>query len=78
MAESYNERPYNSEPDGAAQEPTTTINDSHPSAPPIMLHQPGSEDARQFTMRAVCAGLLVGTVVNFSNMYFGLQSGHIL
>lgn len=28
----------------------------------------------QFTWRAVAVGLLVGTLVNFSNMYFGLQS----
>lgn len=31
-------------------------------------------DTHQFTFRAVCAGLSVGTIVNFSNMYFGLQS----
>lgn len=31
-------------------------------------------DTRQFTTRAVAVGLLVGTIVNFSNMYFGLQS----
>lgn len=30
---------------------------------------------RQFTARAVLVGVLVGTIVNFSNMYFGLQSG---
>lgn len=29
---------------------------------------------QQFTARAVGVGLLVGTIVNFSNMYFGLQS----
>lgn len=34
----------------------------------------GQAAERQFTLRAVVVGLLVGTVVNFSNMYFGLQS----
>lgn len=29
---------------------------------------------QQFTARAVFVGLFVGTIVNFSNMYFGLQS----
>lgn len=32
------------------------------------------ESAPQFTLRAVAVGLLVGTLVCFSNMYFGLQS----
>lgn len=31
-------------------------------------------DERQFTFRAVLVGLAVGTIVCFSNMYFGLQS----
>ncbi|KAH8148730.1 uncharacterized protein LAJ45_07073 [Morchella importuna] len=34
-------------------------------------------DTRQFTTRAVGVGLLVGTIVNFSNMYFGLQTGWV-
>jgi len=34
----------------------------------------GQAAERQFTLRAVVVGLLVGAVVNFSNMYFGLQS----
>jgi len=34
-----------------------------------------TRDDCQFTGRAVLAGLAVGTVVCFSNMYFGLQSG---
>ena len=36
------------------------------------LNQQGS--APQFTLRATIVGLLVGTLVCFSNMYFGLQS----
>jgi len=32
------------------------------------------ESAPQFTPRATAVGLLVGTLVCFSNMYFGLQS----
>ena len=33
---------------------------------------------QQFTFRATLAGLLVGTLVCFSNMYFGLQSKFLL
>lgn len=32
------------------------------------------EDEKQFTLRAVLVGLLVGSIVCFSNIYFGLQS----
>lgn len=34
----------------------------------------GYHEASQFTLRGVAVGLLIGTVVAFSNMYFGLQS----
>ena len=37
-----------------------------------MLNQQGG--VPQFTLRATLVGLLVGTLVCFSNMYFGLQS----
>lgn len=32
---------------------------------------------RSFTVRGVVVGLLVGTVICFSNMYFGLQTGWV-
>ncbi|KPM41219.1 hypothetical protein AK830_g5375 [Neonectria ditissima] len=32
---------------------------------------------RSFTVRAVLAGLAVGTIICFSNMYFGLQTGWV-
>lgn len=53
-------------------------------SPPRHVEHRGSSEVRhfpvihtnqqQFTTRAVVVGLLVGTIVNFSNMYFGLQS----
>lgn len=30
---------------------------------------------RSFTLRGILVGLLVGLVICFSNMYFGLQTG---
>ena len=58
--------------------PPATIIDNiipaRPAATIIPVEPADSEDVRQFTMRAIGVGILVGTVVNFSNMYFGLQS----
>ncbi|KAI8372579.1 OPT oligopeptide transporter protein-domain-containing protein [Choanephora cucurbitarum] len=34
-------------------------------------------DSKHFTLRAVVCGLLIGTLMCFSNMYFGLQTGWI-
>lgn len=40
--------------------------------------KPGLEvEGRSFTFRGVAAGLLVGLVICFSNMYFGLQTGWV-
>ncbi|RUS25456.1 OPT oligopeptide transporter protein-domain-containing protein [Jimgerdemannia flammicorona] len=36
-----------------------------------------NEDLPHFTWRSVAAGLLIGTLLCFSNMYFGLQTGWI-
>ncbi|KAI2778883.1 OPT superfamily oligopeptide transporter [Daldinia loculata] len=51
------------------------------TAPP---YPPGTEEevkclpeGRHFTLRGVAAGLLVGLIICFSNMYFGLQTGWI-
>ncbi|SCV70481.1 BQ2448_1875 [Microbotryum intermedium] len=35
------------------------------------------DDEPEFTLRAVIAGLVIGTLLCFTNMYFGLQSGWI-
>lgn len=34
-------------------------------------------EGRSFTVRGVLVGLLVGLVICFSNMYFGLQTGWV-
>ncbi|RKF78634.1 putative oligopeptide transporter [Golovinomyces cichoracearum] len=36
-----------------------------------------AQEQQNFTLRGVLVGLVVGTIVCFSNMYFGLQSGWI-
>ncbi|CAE6408806.1 unnamed protein product [Rhizoctonia solani] len=38
---------------------------------------PSSESSPELTPRSVCAGLLIGCVLCFTNMYFGLQTGWI-
>lgn len=48
--------------------PTSTMS---PSKPPLDV------EGRSFTLRGVAAGLLVGLVICFSNMYFGLQTGWV-
>lgn len=54
--------------------------------PPPYLPEAGEEaehdvkylpEGRHFTLRGVAAGLLVGLIICFSNMYFGLQTGWI-
>lgn len=34
-------------------------------------------DPTNFTLRGIIAGLLIGVIINFSNIYFGLQTGWI-
>lgn len=51
-------------------------------APPPYPPESGEDvkylpEGRHFTLRGVAAGLLVGLVICFSNMYFGLQTGWI-
>ncbi|SCZ87615.1 BZ3500_MvSof-1268-A1-R1_Chr2-2g05081 [Microbotryum saponariae] len=49
---------------------------TRPSArPPAERVQ--AEEEPEFTLRAVVAGLVIGTLLCFTNMYFGLQSGWI-
>ncbi|OTA94051.1 hypothetical protein M434DRAFT_395129 [Hypoxylon sp. CO27-5] len=54
--------------------------------PPPYLPESGEEaerdvkylpEGRHFTLRGIAAGLLVGLIICFSNMYFGLQTGWI-
>jgi len=35
------------------------------------------QDAHEFTLRAIVAGLAIGSLLCFSNMYFGLQTGWV-
>lgn len=47
-------------------------------APPLTPTKPGLDvEGRSFTLRGIAAGLLVGLVICFSNMYFGLQTGWV-
>ncbi|KUI55318.1 hypothetical protein VP1G_02657 [Cytospora mali] len=44
----------------------------------LVVAKPGLDvEGRSFTVRGVAAGLLVGLVICFSNMYFGLQTGWV-
>ncbi|ROW03703.1 hypothetical protein VMCG_05386 [Cytospora schulzeri] len=44
----------------------------------LAMAKPGLDvEGRSFTFRGVAAGLLVGLVICFSNMYFGLQTGWV-
>lgn len=52
--------------------------DDSPSSPALRVAKPGLDaEGRSFTLRAIAAGLLVGLVICFSNMYFGLQTGWV-
>ncbi|KAG8160382.1 hypothetical protein KVR01_009918 [Diaporthe batatas] len=52
--------------------------DDSPSTPTLSVAKPGLDvEGRSFTLRAIAAGLLVGLVICFSNMYFGLQTGWV-
>ncbi|KAK8862334.1 OPT superfamily oligopeptide transporter [Apiospora arundinis] len=46
-------------------------------APSAAVHAKVLPEGRHFTWRGVGVGLLVGLVICFSNMYFGLQSGWV-
>ncbi|KAI7788726.1 oligopeptide transporter [Diaporthe eres] len=52
--------------------------DHSPPSPTLRVAKPGLDvEGRSFTLRAIAAGLLVGLVICFSNMYFGLQTGWV-
>ncbi|KAI1210665.1 OPT superfamily oligopeptide transporter [Annulohypoxylon truncatum] len=59
-----------------------TIEDLPPPYPPDAEEESRDDvkylpEGRHFTLRGVAAGLLVGLIICFSNMYFGLQTGWI-
>ncbi|KAI2632360.1 OPT superfamily oligopeptide transporter [Hypoxylon sp. NC1633] len=54
-----------------------TVEDPPPPYPPESEHVRYLPEGRHFTLRGVAAGLLVGLIICFSNMYFGLQTGWI-
>jgi OPT family oligopeptide transporter len=52
--------------------------DGEPPTSTLRVAKPGPDvQGRSFTLRAIAAGLLVGLVICFSNMYFGLQTGWV-
>lgn len=56
---------------------TTPLQHAHHSVS-APVSKPGLDvHGRSFTVRGVAAGLLVGLVICFSNMYFGLQTGWV-
>lgn len=64
------------EPDddfGAQDETARSLNSSSTGDPPVKFLPEG----RHFTFRGVAAGLFVGLIIVFSNMYFGLQTGWV-
>lgn len=71
--------------DGAAEDQTTRFllieDQDSPSGSDRPLLCPRADDipvrGSSFTVRGVLAGLLVGLVICFSNMYFGLQTGWV-
>ena len=61
-------------PQDAASQSRQTSTDSSPSHD-ILATMPNGDD--DFTIRAVLAGLLIGCLLAFTNLYLGLQSGWI-
>ncbi|KAI8630856.1 OPT superfamily oligopeptide transporter [Xylariaceae sp. FL1651] len=64
---------------GRSIDDQTSIDNERPThagqdEPPAVKYLP---EGRHFTIRGVVAGLLVGLVIVFSNMYFGLQTGWV-
>lgn len=77
--------PYDADYDSGIDEgPPSPANEhesyrpSRDTDPSLITTKPGLEvEGRSFTLRGVAAGLLVGLVICFSNMYFGLQTGWV-
>lgn len=61
-----------------ANEPESYHDEDAPATTLTATNKPGLQvEGRSFTLRGVAAGLLVGLVICFSNMYFGLQTGWV-
>lgn len=56
---------------GASPRPAAALAGGGPHAARLL------PEGRHFTLRGVAVGLLVGLVICFSNMYFGLQTGWV-
>ncbi|KAI1471417.1 OPT superfamily oligopeptide transporter [Daldinia caldariorum] len=58
---------------------STSVQDLDPSPYPLETEEETKylPEGRHFTLRGIAAGLLVGLIICFSNMYFGLQTGWI-
>lgn len=76
------------EPGGPVRRAVRNPRDMAPDRGPGHLPPPSPEDGgqavkrllpegRHFSLRGIAVGLLVGLVVCFSNMYFGLQTGWV-
>lgn len=71
-------------PDRGSEESARQSDDSHrsstsesPNDRPVESALASRAEERQFTLRALVVGLLIGIVICFSNTYFGLQTGWI-
>ncbi|KAK2801530.1 hypothetical protein FQN51_005237 [Onygenales sp. PD_10] len=51
--------------------------DDHNDANPDNHHNPHTTSAQSFTSRSLLVGLAIGTLMAFSNTYFGLQTGWV-
>lgn len=69
---------YDADYDSGIDEASPSLGNGSNAASGPIVAKPGTEvEGRSFTFRGVAAGLLVGLVICFSNMYFGLQTGWV-
>lgn len=74
------DRGYRDDADGDVHDTISSSNRSsisHASYPENTSERGPVIHGRSFTFRGVAVGLLVGLVICFSNMYFGLQTGWV-
>ncbi|EEP82358.1 hypothetical protein UREG_07223 [Uncinocarpus reesii 1704] len=67
------------EPSGSSQRPDQELydHDDSDNAPSGLLSSPPKTSSQSFTPRSLIVGLAIGTLITFSNTYFGLQTGWI-
>lgn len=69
--------PHNTDHDSGS-EPAPYHRHEHGTDAALTTAKPGLDvEGHSFTLRGIAAGLLVGLVICFSNMYFGLQTGWV-